>query len=101
MATEIARIDILPGHADAFLAAAGEAVALFRGAAGCSAMRIARSHEVLERFWLIVEWADVAAHEAFRASPAFAEWRALVGPHFAHPPEVEHGLATTIGFRSN
>ena len=101
MATEIARIDILPGHADAFLAAAGEAVALFRGAAGCAAMRIARSHEVAERFWLIVEWADVAAHETFRASAAFAQWRALVGPHFACPPEVEHGLATGVGFRSS
>lgn len=101
MATEIARIDILPGHVDALLVAAGEAVALFRAAAGCSAMRVARSHEVPDRFWLIVEWADVAAHEAFRASAAFAEWRALVGPHFACPPEVEHGLATTIGFRSS
>lgn len=101
MATEIARIDILPGHAEAFLAAADEAAALFRGAAGCSAMRIARSHEVAERFWLIVEWDDVAAHEAFRASPAFAEWRALAGLHFARAPEVEHGLATGVGFRSS
>jgi quinol monooxygenase YgiN len=32
----------------------------------------------------------VKAHEAFRASEGFAEWRALVGPFYAAPPEVEH-----------
>jgi hypothetical protein len=26
----------------------------------------------------------------FRQSPAFAEWRAIVGPFFAVPPTVEH-----------
>jgi hypothetical protein len=26
----------------------------------------------------------------FRGSPLFAEWRALVGPHFAEPPSVKH-----------
>src|SRR3546814_9123319 len=92
MATEIARIDVAPGDAEAFVAAAGQAVALFRDAPGCSAMRLQRSHEAAGRFWLIVEWQDVAAHEAFRASPAFAQWRGLVGPYFASPPAVEPGL---------
>lgn len=27
---------------------------------------------------------------AFRASPAFAEWRSLVGPYYAGTPAVEH-----------
>jgi hypothetical protein len=26
----------------------------------------------------------------FRQSPAFADWRAIVGPFFAAPPVVEH-----------
>ncbi|MEO8299829.1 MAG: antibiotic biosynthesis monooxygenase, partial [Burkholderiales bacterium] len=26
----------------------------------------------------------------FRQSPAFAEWRAIVGPYFAQPPLMEH-----------
>lgn len=98
MATEIARIDVLPGQEEAFLAGAEEAVALFREVDGCSAMRIARSHEVGGRFWLIVEWRDVATHEAFRATPAFARWRELVGPHFAATPQVEHGLTALAGF---
>lgn len=98
MATEIARIDVAPGDAEAFVAAAGQAVALFQGAPGCSAMRLQRSHEVEGRFWLTVEWQDVAAHEAFRASSAFAQWRGLVGLYFAAPPAVEHGLPTGVGF---
>src|SRR3546814_9853587 len=63
MATEIARIDVAPGDAEAFVAAAGQAVALFRDAPGCSAMRLQRSHEAAGRFWLIVEWQDVAAQD--------------------------------------
>lgn len=98
MATEIARIDVAPGDAEAFVAAAGQAVALFQGAPGCSAMRLQRSHEVEGRFWLTVEWQDVTAHEAFRASSAFAQWRGLVGLYFAAPPAVEHGLPTGVGF---
>jgi hypothetical protein len=26
----------------------------------------------------------------FRGSPAFAQWRALIGPFFDSPPVVEH-----------
>src|SRR3546814_19310091 len=99
MATEIARIDVAPSDTEAFTAAAAQAVELFRAAPGCSAMRLLRSHEVAGRFWLIVEWRDVAAHEAFRESPAFAQWRGLVGPHFAAPPAVAPGLATGGGFQ--
>jgi quinol monooxygenase YgiN len=98
MATEIARIDVAPDQAGAFVAAAGKAVVLFREAPGCLAMRLLRSHEHAGRFWLVVEWRDVAAHEDFRASPAFAEWRSLVAACFASPPAVEHGLPTGVGF---
>jgi quinol monooxygenase YgiN len=92
MATEIARIDVVPGSESAFEAAAARAVPLFRNAAGCRAMHIQRSHEQAGRYWLFVAWDDVAAHEAFRATTAFGEWRALVGGYFATPPLVEHGL---------
>jgi hypothetical protein len=38
-----------------------------------------------------VEWDSVAAHEeTFRATDRFPQWRALIGPHFANPPHVEH-----------
>jgi quinol monooxygenase YgiN len=37
-----------------------------------------------------VEWESVAAHEDFRASEAFPQWRAHVSPHFESRPDVEH-----------
>ncbi|HEX8300812.1 hypothetical protein [Sphingomonas sp.] len=39
-----------------------------------------------ERYWLLVEWDSVAAHEAFRRTPDFAEWRRLVADCFADAP---------------
>lgn len=91
-AREIARIDVTPGQEAAFEAGAAQARPLFLADPGCSAMEIQRSNEVPGRYWLFVEWADVAAHEAFRQGPGFAEWRRLVGPTFASLPVVEHGL---------
>jgi hypothetical protein len=53
----------------------------------------------------VVEWArvavlpdhreefarDLADHtEGFRGGPLFAEWRALIGSHFAGPPVIVH-----------
>ena len=37
-----------------------------------------------------VEWDAVEDHQAFRDSDRFPQWRALIGPHFAQPPHVEH-----------
>ena len=57
---------------------------------GCRSMRMTRGIETPTRFVLLVEWDSVAAHEDFRASERFGQWRALIGPHFAGPPVVEH-----------
>jgi quinol monooxygenase YgiN len=92
MATEIARIDVRSGSGREFEAAVAGVAHLFEQGEGCRGMRLLRSHEQADRYWLIVEWVDVAAHEAFRDTPAFAEWRALAGPFFVARPEVEHGL---------
>jgi hypothetical protein len=36
-------------------------------------------------------WDSVDDHMVgFRLSPAFTEWRAIVGPFFAEPPVMEH-----------
>jgi quinol monooxygenase YgiN len=46
-----------------------------------------------ERFVLMIEWERIESHTVdFRESPAFARWRAIVGPFFARPPVVEHFL---------
>jgi heme-degrading monooxygenase HmoA len=97
MASEIARLDILAGSQAAFEAAAARAVPLFTRAAGCRSMRLLHSDEHQDRYWLLVEWDSVAAHEAFRSTSDFAEWRTLVGHFFATAPVVEHGIDIGIG----
>ena len=90
MVTEIADITVHADSGDGVDAAFGRGVAHLAGAAGFGGARLNRSIETPERFVLLVEWDDVAAHEGFRSSPAFAEWRAEMGPFFARPPVVEH-----------
>lgn len=44
-----------------------------------------------ERYILQIFWETLENHTVdFRESPAFAEWRAIVGPFFAVAPAVEH-----------
>ncbi len=90
MVLEVALIDVVPGQEDAMAAAYGEARTVITAAEGCRSARMTRGVETPDRFVLLVEWDSVAAHEAFRASEAFGRWRALIGPHFAGTPRVEH-----------
>ncbi len=91
MITELVEIRILPGHADALVAAVKEAIPFFLSAKGCHGLELSRSIEDAELFRLMVRWETVDDHMVgFRNSPAFAEWRRLAGPHFAQPPHVEH-----------
>lgn len=90
MVLEVALIDVMPGAEEAFRASYGQARALLSGSPGCQQVRMTQGVETPTRFVLMVEWDDVAAHDAFRAGEGFGQWRALIGPHFAHPPHVEH-----------
>jgi heme-degrading monooxygenase HmoA len=88
---EIATFDIRPGAEDAFLAAYDQARHLVAECEGCAGMRLVRGVESPSRFVLFVEWATLEAHtEGFRGSDRFPAWRALLSPHFAAPPAVEH-----------
>lgn len=90
MVLEIADIAVTPGAEDAFIQAYRQGRDLIAAAEGVGPIRMTRGIESPSRFVLLVEWASVGAHEAFRASPAFGQWRGLIGPHFARPPHVEH-----------
>jgi heme-degrading monooxygenase HmoA len=73
-------------------------VALQRGleqvitkAKGFQGYRINHGIESPDRFVLMFYWNTLENNTVdFRESPAFAEWRAIVGPFFASPPAVEH-----------
>ena len=60
-------------------------------AKGFAGYKVNRSIETPERYVLMIYWQTLENHTVdFRGSPAFAEWRAIVGPFFAQPPQVEH-----------
>lgn len=90
MVLEIAIIDVTDGSQEAFAAAYEQARGLVSATPGCGVMRMTQGIETPTRFVLLIEWESVAAHEVFRNSERFAQWRALIGPHFARPPHVEH-----------
>lgn len=91
MITEIAAIAVKPGNEAAFEAAVSEAVDVFRRAKGCTGLSLRRCIEEPGLYHVVIGWQALENHtEDFRGSPLFAAWRALVGDHFARPPEVKH-----------
>jgi hypothetical protein len=45
----------------------------------------------------MIYWQTLENHTVdFRGSPAFADWRAIVGPFFAEAPKVEHFELVTM-----
>ncbi|MEO7760453.1 MAG: antibiotic biosynthesis monooxygenase family protein [Casimicrobiaceae bacterium] len=92
MILEMADFRITPGKQAEFEAAikrgAGTVVAKAKGFAG---YKVNHSIESPERYMLMIYWDTLEDHTVgFRQSPAFTEWRAIVGPFFAQPPFVEH-----------
>jgi heme-degrading monooxygenase HmoA len=92
MILEVADIRIRPGEQVAFEAAirrgTEEVIAKARGFCG---YRVNRSLESPDRYLLMIFWDTLENHTVdFRGSSAFADWRAIVGPYFAQPPQVEH-----------
>jgi heme-degrading monooxygenase HmoA len=92
MILEIADIRIHPGQNAAFEAAIERgASSIIAQAKGFSGFKVNRSMETPERYVLQIFWQTLEDHTVgFRQSSAFTEWRALVGPFFAVPPQVEH-----------
>ena len=98
MVLEVALIDVVPGQEDAFAAAYRVGHPVLAGTPGCRSVRMTRGIESPTRFVLLVEWDSVEAHlENFRATERFTQWRALIGPHFATPPVVEHFIDVEPG----
>jgi len=99
MIREVARIEIDPVDTERFEAAVAQAIPHFRAAEGCRSFRLDRSVDRLGQYWLVVGWDSVAAHvDGFRSSSGFQAWRALVGPFFVGPPDVDHVETALDGF---
>jgi heme-degrading monooxygenase HmoA len=92
MILELADIRIHPGQQAGFDEAIRRGIAtVIAKAKGFQGYRVNKGIESPERYILQIFWATLENHTVdFRGSPAFAEWRAIVGPFFAVPPHVEH-----------
>lgn len=92
MILEHADIRIDPSQASAFEEAILRGVnSVIAHAKGFKGFKVNRSMESPGRYLLMIYWDTLEDHTVgFRGSPAFAQWRAIVGPFFAQPPVVEH-----------
>lgn len=91
MIQEIASILVTAGQEAQFEAGVAQAKPLFLRAKGCHGVALHRSIENPQQYTLAVDWETVEHHMVdFRESEDFQEWRKLVGPYFAQPPQVHH-----------
>jgi heme-degrading monooxygenase HmoA len=92
MILEVADIRIVPGRQAEFDAAIQQGLTgVISRAKGFRGFKVNKGVESPERYLLMIFWDTLEDHTvAFRGSPLFAEWRAIVGPFFAAPPTVEH-----------
>jgi heme-degrading monooxygenase HmoA len=92
MILEIVDIRIHAGQQDAFDVAVERGLSeVIAKAKGCKGYKVNKGIESPERYVVMIFWETLENHTVdFRGSPAFAEWRAIVGSFFASPPVVEH-----------
>jgi len=91
MILEAAVLRVRAEELSAFEAAMVKAAPVIAGSPGYLRHELRRCLETPGRYLLLVQWETLEAHTVgFRQSPAFAEWRAIIGGFFAEPPMVEH-----------
>ena len=92
MILEIADMRIQPGQQASFEEAVQRGLStVIAKARGCRGWKVNHGIESPERYVLMIFWDTLEDHTvAFRQGPLFTEWRAIVGPFFAQPPQVEH-----------
>lgn len=92
MILELADFSILPDQHAAFEEAVQRGLnTAIAQAKGFEGFKLNHGLENPQRYILQIFWTTLEDHTVgFRGSPAFAEWRAIVGPFFASAPVVEH-----------
>ena len=91
MVLERAQFRIVPGREDEFEQAFSQAGLLLARSKGFVSATLSRGVESPSTYLLLVEWETLEDHTVgFRESPAFGEWRGLIGHLFDGAPDVEH-----------
>ena len=91
MILEVAILNVIPGQADAFEAAFGQAQKIISSMNGYISHELQKCMEVENQYILLVRWETLADHTVgFRQSAEYQEWKALLH-HFYDPfPRVDH-----------
>ncbi|MET3105441.1 heme-degrading monooxygenase HmoA [Oxalobacteraceae bacterium GrIS 1.18] len=92
MILEIADIRIQAGQQPEFDAALQHGVTqIISKSKGYVGHQVHKCIETPERYVLMIYWETLENHTVdFQQSPAFQDWRGIVGGFFAAPPKVEH-----------
>jgi heme-degrading monooxygenase HmoA len=91
---EVAVLDVVPGLETAFEAAFDEARAIITATPGYLGHQLKRCLEQRSRYLLLVRWTHLEAHTvAFRGSPGYQRWKALLHRFYDPFPVVEHYVA--------
>ena len=92
MILEVADIEIDPSKQKEFEEAILRGIqTVISKAKGFQGFKVNHSQESPGRYLLMNYWDTLENHTVdFRESPAFTEWRSIVGPFFLKPPVVEH-----------
>jgi quinol monooxygenase YgiN len=91
MFIERAEIPVKPGMEEEFAAVMRQkGRTILENAPGCSSVTIGRGVENPGTFILLLEWDAVESHIALTKTPAFDEFKSLVGPFFAGASKMEH-----------
>lgn len=91
MITEHALITIQAGRQAEFEQQFLKARAVISQASGFVDLHLHRGIEAENTYLLLIRWQTLEDHTVgFRQSALFGDWRAIIGPFFAHPPVVDH-----------
>ena len=91
MVLEQAQFRITSGREQEFEQAFEQAKLVLAASPGFLSATLSRGVESPSTYLLLAEWRTLEDHtEGFRGSPAFGEWRGLLGHLFDGAPDVEH-----------
>lgn len=95
---EVALFQIHPGEMAAFESAIGQAFQYLQQTEGYIAHQLHHCLESEQTYMLLIHWDSLQAHlVTFRQSENYVQWRALISPYFAEPPQVMHYRSVQLG----
>lgn len=83
---EVTQFDLQDGTQNQFTSAWRSLVSATAGHPQIQSMNLGREAKDPTRFALLIEWPDVAAHEAFRTTDTYAAFRSAITPLLAKAP---------------